>query len=52
MRNSYKMLVGKPKGKRPLWRPRSKWNGNIKMDIKETGHEVVGWVYVAQDRVK
>jgi hypothetical protein len=36
-RNSYKILVGKPKGKRALGRPRRRWVGNIKMDLKEVG---------------
>jgi hypothetical protein len=36
-RNAYRVLVGKPEGKRPLGRPRSKWEDNIKMDLRERG---------------
>jgi hypothetical protein len=36
MRNVYKLLVGKPEGKRPFGRPRSKWEDNIRMDLRET----------------
>jgi hypothetical protein len=36
-RNAYKILVGKPEGKRPLGRPRRRWVGNIKMDLREIG---------------
>jgi hypothetical protein len=39
MRNAYKILVGKPEGKRPLRRPRRRWKDNIKMDLKEVGCE-------------
>jgi hypothetical protein len=35
-RNAYRFLVGKPEGKRPLGRPRSRWEDNIKMDLRET----------------
>jgi hypothetical protein len=35
--NAYNILVGKPEGKRPLGRPRSRWIDNIKMDLRETG---------------
>jgi hypothetical protein len=37
MRNAYKILVGKPEGKKPLGRPRRRWEDNIRMDIGETG---------------
>jgi hypothetical protein len=37
MRNAYRILVGKPEGKRPLGRPRHRWVDNIKMDLKEMG---------------
>jgi hypothetical protein len=47
--NAFKMLVGKPEGKRPLTRSRHKWD-NIKMDIKEIGWERVDWGHLAQDR--
>jgi hypothetical protein len=36
-RNAYRILVGKPEGKRPLGRPRHRWEDNIKMDLSETG---------------
>jgi hypothetical protein len=50
MRNSYKILVGKPEGKRPLGRPKRRWEDNIKMELKETGFVDVGWIHMAQDR--
>jgi hypothetical protein len=43
IRNMYKMLVGKPKGKRPLRRPRHRWEDNIRMDPRETGFRGVDW---------
>jgi hypothetical protein len=36
-RNAYRILVGKPEGKRPLGRPRFRWVGNVKMDLREIG---------------
>jgi hypothetical protein len=36
-RNAYRIFVGKPEGKRPLGRPRCRWVGNIKMDLREVG---------------
>jgi hypothetical protein len=45
-----KILVGKPDGERPTVRPRRRWEGNIKMDLKETGFEDVDWVHLAEDR--
>jgi hypothetical protein len=44
MRNECKILVGKPKGKRPLKRPRSRWDDNIRMDFMETVFESVDWI--------
>jgi len=41
-RGVYKVLVGKPEGKRPLERPRCRWEGNIKMDVQEVGREGYG----------
>ena len=38
-RGSYRVLVGKPEGKRPLGRPRPRWEDNIKVDLKEVGWE-------------
>jgi hypothetical protein len=49
-RNVYRLLVGKPEGKRPLGRPRRMWIDNIKMDILEIGVSVVDWIGLAQDR--
>jgi hypothetical protein len=43
-------LVGKPEGKRPLGRPRSRWVGNIKMDLQEVGCEGIDWIELSQDR--
>jgi hypothetical protein len=51
-RNAYRMLVGKPEGKRPLETPRCRWVDNIKMDIKEIGLAGVDWSELAQDRDK
>jgi hypothetical protein len=49
-RNMYRLLIGKPEGKRPLARPRRKWIVNIKMDLLEIGLSVVDWIGLAQDR--
>jgi hypothetical protein len=43
-RNVYRLLVGKPEGKRPLGRPRRRWIHNIKMDLLEIGLSVVDWI--------
>jgi hypothetical protein len=51
-RNVYRLLVGKPEGKRPLGKPRSRWIDNIKMDLLEIGVNVVEWIGLAQDRYK
>jgi hypothetical protein len=50
-RGVYWVLVGRPEGKRPLGRPRRRWEDNIKMDLRETGIDVVNWIRLAQDRV-
>jgi hypothetical protein len=47
-RNVYRLLVGKPKGKRPLGRPRCRWINNIKVDLLEIGLSVVDWIGLAQ----
>jgi hypothetical protein len=44
--NTYRVLVGKPEGKRPLGRPRHGWENNIKMEVKVIGWESVGWIYL------
>jgi len=46
----YRMLVGKPEGKRSLWRPRRRWDDNIKMDVYEVGCGGMDWIEVAQDK--
>ena len=46
----YRVLVGKPEGKRPLGRPRSRWEDNIKMDLQEVGCWGMEWIDLAQDR--
>jgi hypothetical protein len=46
-RNAYRILVGKPEGKRSLGRPRSRWVDNIKIDLREIG---LDWIELAQDR--
>jgi hypothetical protein len=51
-RNVYRLLVGKPEGKRPLGRPRHKRMDNIKMDLLEIGVSVVDWIGLAQDRYR
>jgi hypothetical protein len=50
--NVYRLLVGKPEGKRPLGRPKRRWIDNIKMDILEIGLSVVHWIGPAQDRYR
>jgi hypothetical protein len=49
-RGVYRVLVGKPGGKRPLGRPRCKWENNIKMDLQEVGGDGGDWMELAQDR--
>jgi hypothetical protein len=49
-RNAYRMLVGKPEGKRPLERPRRRWEDNIRMDLREIGWGGMDWIDLAQDR--
>ena len=44
------VLVGKPKGKRPLGRPRRRWEENIKMDLQEVGCGVMDWIELTQNR--
>jgi hypothetical protein len=51
-RNVYRLLVGKPEGKKPLGRPRRRSVDNIKMDLLEIGLSVVGWIGLAQDRYR
>ena len=49
-RGVYRVLVGKPEGKRPLGRPRRRWVDNIMMDLQEVGCGYVDWIGLAQDR--
>jgi hypothetical protein len=49
-RGVYRVLVGKPEGKRPLGRPRHRWKDNIKMDLQEIGCGGMDWIELAQDR--
>jgi hypothetical protein len=51
-RGVYMVLVGRPEGKRPLGRPRRRWEDNIKMDLGEIGIDGVNWIWLAQDRVQ
>jgi hypothetical protein len=48
--NEYRILVGKPEGKRPLGRPRRRWEDNIKMDLRKMGWGGRDWIDLAQDR--
>jgi hypothetical protein len=49
---AYKVLVGRPEGKRPLGKPRRRWEDNIKMDLREIGIDGANWIRLAQDRVQ
>ena len=49
-RGAYRVFMGKPEGKRPLGRPRRRWEDNIKMDLQEVGCGYVDWIGLAQDR--
>jgi hypothetical protein len=51
-RGVYRVLVGRPEGKRPLGRPRLRWEDNIKMDLREIGIDGANWIRLAQDRVQ
>jgi hypothetical protein len=50
-RGVYRVLVGRSEGKRPLGRPRPRWDDNIKMDLREIGIDGANWIQLAQDRV-
>jgi hypothetical protein len=50
--NAYRILVGKPKRKRPLGRPRRSWIDNIKMDLGEVGWSGMDWIDLAYDQWK
>jgi hypothetical protein len=49
-RNAYGILVGKPEGKRPLGRPKCRWEVNIRMDLREIGWGGMDWIDLAGDR--
>jgi hypothetical protein len=51
-RGVYRVLVGRPEGKRPLRRPRCRWDNNIKLDLREIGINGANWIWLAQDRVQ
>ena len=47
---AYRILVGRPEGRRPLGRPRRRWEDNIKIDLREVGGGCMDWIELAQDR--
>jgi hypothetical protein len=49
-RNVYRVLMGKPEGKRPLGKPRRRWEDGIRMNLREIGWGSVDWIQLAQDR--
>jgi hypothetical protein len=49
-RGVYRVLVGKPEGRRPMGRPRRRWEDNIRMDLREVGCGDMDWMELAQDR--
>jgi hypothetical protein len=51
-RGVYRVLIERPKGKRPLGRPRRGWENNIKMDLRDIGIDGVKWIRLAQDGVR
>jgi hypothetical protein len=50
VRGAHNILVGKPEGRRPLGRPRRRWEDNIKMDLRELGFGDVDWIRLTQDK--
>jgi hypothetical protein len=48
--NACRVLVGKPEGKRPLERPRHRWENNIKLDFRQVGWYGMDWINLAEDR--
>jgi hypothetical protein len=51
-RGVYRVLIGSPTGKRSLGRPRCRWEGNIKIDLREIGIEGANWIRLAQDGIR
>jgi hypothetical protein len=49
-RNAYRVLMEKPDGKKPLGRPRRRWEDRIRMDLRKIGWGSVDWIQLAQDR--
>jgi hypothetical protein len=49
-RGVYRVLVGRPEGKRPLGRPRRRWEDNVKLDLREIGIDGENWIRLAQDK--
>jgi len=49
VRGVYRVLVGKPEGRRPLGKPRRRWEDNIRMDLREVGCGYVDWMELTQD---
>jgi len=49
-RRVYRVLVGKPEGRRPLGRPRRRWVDNIRIDVQEVGCRYMDWIWLTQDR--
>jgi len=49
-RNAYNIFIGKPEGKKPLGRPRCRWEGNIRIDLWEIRWKDVNWHHLAQDK--
>jgi len=49
-RGMYRVLVGEPEGKRPLWWPRRRWVDNIRINLQEVGCGYMDWIGLAQDR--
>jgi hypothetical protein len=51
-RDVYRVLVGRPEGKKPLARTKRRWEDKIKMDLGEIGIDEANWISVAQDRIR
>jgi hypothetical protein len=51
-RDVYRVLVGRPEGKRPLERPRRRWDDNINLDLREIRIDGANWIRLAQDKVR
>jgi hypothetical protein len=51
-RGVYRILVGRPEGRRPLGRPRRRWEDNIKLDLRKIGIDGANWIQLAKDRIQ